>query len=275
MFSFKFNGKVLDLSKPKVMGILNATPDSFYDGGRYSGLAQVESRVEEMIYQGVDIIDIGGMSSRPGAKIISVEEENDRVLPVLKIIRKKHSDIFVSIDTFRAEVAKNCIEEGADIINDISAAELDENITEVVAHYDVPYVFMHMKGIPENMQNNPQYDNVTSEVLKYMFNRVRFLRSKGVNKLIADPGFGFGKTLSDNYELLKNMGVFKILEIPILVGLSRKSMLYKLLDTNPENSLNATTAMNAIAINNGANIIRVHDVKEGVEVVKLMNMLKS
>lgn len=275
MFSFKFNGKVLDLSKPKVMGILNATPDSFYDGGRYSGLAQVESRVEEMIYQGVDIIDIGGMSSRPGAKIISVQEENDRVLPVLKIIRKKHSDIFVSIDTFRAEVAKNCIEEGADIINDISAAELDENITEVVAHYDVPYVFMHMKGIPENMQNNPQYDNVTSEVLKYMFNRVRFLKSKGVNKLIADPGFGFGKTLNDNYELMKNLGVFKILEIPILVGISRKSMLYKLLGTNPENSLNATTAMNAIAINNGANIIRVHDVKEGVEVVKLMNMLKS
>ncbi len=267
----ELNNQVLNLYMPTVMGILNVTPDSFYDGGRHVAKDEIAIAVSNMIEAGVDIIDIGGMSSRPGSKFIKAEEEIDRVLPALRMIRHNHPNTIISIDTFRAEVAEVCIKEGAHIINDISAGELDEAILDVVARYDVPYIFMHMKGIPESMQHNPSYKNVTAEVLKYLMNRMRFLKSKGIDKLIADPGFGFGKSLDDNYELLKNLGVFKILEIPILVGISRKSMLYKLLDTNPDNSLNATTAMNAVAIQNGANIIRVHDVKEAVEVTQLMN----
>ncbi len=263
----------LNFSKPAIMGILNVTPDSFYGNSRYNTLDKAVKATEKMLYEGADIIDIGGMSSRPGAKFVSYEEEKHRVIPVLTELRKRYPDAIISIDTFRSKIAKISLDNGADIINDISAGNLDEEIFDVVAGYDVPYVFMHMKGIPENMQNDPKYDNVVGEILKFMFKKIRLLKSKGVKKLIVDPGFGFGKTLDDNYRLLKNLDVFKILEIPVLVGISRKSMLYKLLDCTPEESLNATTAMHSIALLKGAKILRVHDVKEAKEVMILMEKL--
>lgn len=268
-----FKGEKLNLNSPAVMGILNVTPDSFYDGNKYNQTNMALSRCAQMLSEGANIIDIGGMSSRPGSEFISVEEEQQRVLPILKQIRKEFPEIIISLDTFRSEVARVGLEEGVDIINDISAGELDDNILEVVLEYKVPYIFMHMQGIPKNMQDNPEYDNVVGEVLKYMFRKVRKLKSLGIDQLIGDPGFGFGKTIDDNYNLLNNLDVFKILEIPILVGISRKSMLYKYLNISVEDSLNATTAMHVIALQKGAKILRVHDVKEAVEVVKLHEKL--
>jgi len=268
-------GKILDLSIPCVMGILNVTPDSFYDGNKYTIIADAISRVGDMIKDGAKIIDIGGMSSRPGSKFVSVEEERSRVLPVLKQIRKIFPDIVISIDTFISQIAEIVLDEGADIINDISAGELDKDILSVVAKVNVPYIFMHMQGVPENMQNNPQYNSVVSDVLKYLLGKVRKLKSLGIEQLIADPGFGFGKTVDDNYNLLENFDVFKLLEIPVLAGISRKSMLYKYLDINPEESLNATTAVNMVALQKGAKILRVHDVKEAIETIKLYTKLNE
>ena len=265
----------LNFPKPAIMGILNITPDSFYSNSRFSTLDEAVIATERMLKEGADIIDIGGMSSRPGAKFVAYDEEKERVIPVLTELRKRFPDMTISIDTFRSKIAEISLDNGVDIINDISAGNLDEEILDVVAGYDVPYIFMHMKGIPENMQNDPKYENVVSDVLKFMFRKTRFLRSKGIEKLVADPGFGFGKTIDDNYRLLKDLDVFKILEMPVLVGISRKSMLYKLLNNTPEESLNATTAMHSIALLKGAKILRVHDVKEAVEVVALMEKLKN
>ena len=266
-------GKYLSFDSPVVMGILNVTPDSFYDGNKYNHIDLASQRVEEMVKEGAKIIDIGGMSSRPGSDFVSIDEEQNRVIPILKQIRKLFPDIIISLDTFRAEIAKIGLEEGVDIINDISAGELDSGILNVVSKYKAPYIFMHMNGIPKNMQDNPLYDNVVGDVLQFMFRKVRNFRSLGIENLIGDPGFGFGKTIDDNYNLLNKLDVFKILEIPILVGISRKSMLYKYLRITPEDSLNATSAMHVIAMQKGANILRVHDVKEAVEVVKLHEKL--
>ena len=271
MFEINSQGKKLVLDIPVVMGILNVTPDSFYDGARYNSISKSLDRVEQMIEEGASIIDIGGMSSRPGADFISVEEEKKRVIPILKEIRNTFPEVFISVDTFRAEIADMSLAEGADIINDISAGELDEGILTVVAKHKSPYIFMHMKGIPKNMQNDPRYNNVVADVLKYLLQKLRKFKSLGIEQLIADPGFGFGKTIEDNFNLLKNLDVFKILGIPVLAGVSRKSMLYKTLGITPESSLNATTVANTIALMNGANILRVHDVKEAVEAIKLMN----
>jgi dihydropteroate synthase len=269
------NDKILDLSTPAVMGILNITPDSFYTASRISGVEQAVAIAGDMIEQGAKIIDIGGMSSRPGSDFISAEEELSRVLPVVAAIRNKYTDTIISVDTFRSEIAADCIYKGADIINDISAGTLDSSILDLVAKNKIPYIFMHMNGIPRTMQENPVYDNVTGEILKFMFDKVRYFRSLGIEQIIADPGFGFGKNMDDNYGLLNNLEVFKILEIPILTGISRKSMLYKFLDITPEESLNATSAVHVVALQKGAKILRVHDVKEAVEVIKLMEKMKE
>lgn len=273
MFVLKSNGKTLDLTTPKVMGILNVTPDSFYDGGKFSNIKNALVQVEKMIEEGASIIDIGAMSSRPNSDFVNVQEELKRVLPIVQSVRKSFSNIFISVDTFRSEVADAVLKEGVDIINDISAGDLDEKILKVVAEYNTPYIFMHMKGIPKNMQNNPVYNNVVGDVLKYLINKIRSFKALGIKQLIADPGFGFGKTIEDNYKLLNDFDVFKILEIPILAGISRKSMLYKYLEITPENSLNATTAANTVALQKGAKILRVHDVKEAVEAVRLYMVL--
>ena len=265
-----FKEKTLESKIPKVMGILNVTPDSFYDGNKYLSIQNAVSRVGEMIQEGASIIDIGGMSSRPGSDFVSTNEEIKRVLPVLEVVREKYPDILISVDTFNSELAEKSLQIGADIINDISAGELDEKILDVVSKYNAPYIFMHMKGIPKNMQNDTKYVDVVADVLKYLMIKIRKFRSRGINKLIADPGFGFGKSIEDNFSLLNNLDVFQLLEIPILVGVSRKSMLYKSLGITPVQSLNATTIANTIALMNGANILRVHDVKEAVEVVRLL-----
>lgn len=268
------NGKILELSTPTVMGILNITPDSFYPASRISGVEQAVLKAGNMIEEGARIIDIGGMSSRPGSDFISAEEELSRVLPVVTAIRNKYTDTIISVDTFRSEIAAHCIDKGADMINDISAGSLDPSILDIVAKNKIPYIFMHMHGIPRTMQENPVYENVTADILKFMFGKLRYFRSLGIEQIIADPGFGFGKNMDDNYRLLNNLEVFKILEIPILTGISRKSMLYRFLDITPEESLNATSAMHVIALQKGAKILRVHDVKEAAELVRLLEKLK-
>lgn len=275
MFFLKNGDRKLDLSSPKVMGILNVTPDSFYDGSRFNILEDAILQVGKMVNDGASIIDIGAMSSRPGSDFVDEAEEIRRLSPVLKKVRKEFPDIFISVDTFRSGIAEIVLSEGADMINDISAGELDKGILDVVAKYDVPYVFMHMKGIPKNMQDNPEYNNVVGDVLKYLFVKTRKIKASGISQLIADPGFGFGKTLDDNYRLLKSLDVFKILEVPILAGISRKSMLYKFLNTSPKESLNSTTIANVIALQNGAKILRVHDVKEALEAIKILGKLNE
>lgn len=266
------NGELLDLSEPKVMGILNITPDSFYDGGKYSSMDLIINQVKEMIKNGCDILDIGAYSSRPGAKEISVNEEINRLMPVLEKIREEYSDLIISVDTFRSEVAKKVVNEfKVDIINDISGGNLDEKMFDTIAELKVPYIMMHMKGTPKNMQENPFYENVVKEVMAYFSEKVEKLKLMGVNDIIIDPGFGFGKTIGHNFQLLKYLDDFKIFELPILVGVSRKSMIYKFLDITPEMALNGTTALNTLALSGGANILRVHDVKEAKETIRLFN----
>ncbi len=265
----------LNFPMPAIMGILNVTPDSFYSKSRYNTVDKAIEASEKMLEEGADIIDIGGMSSRPGAEFVSLDEEKKRIVPVLKELKNRFPDTIISVDTFRSEIAEISIDNGADIINDISAGNLDRKIIDVVAKYQIPYIFMHMKGIPKNMQDNPVYDDVLGDVLKFMFRKIRELKSKGVKNIITDPGFGFGKSIDDNYRLLENLDIFKILEIPVLVGVSRKSMMYKLLKITPEESLNATSALHAIALLKGAKILRVHDVKEAKEIVTLMEKFKN
>ena len=267
-------GKLIDLSSPKVMGILNITPDSFYDGGKYQQESALLSQVEKMIKEGATFIDVGGYSSRPGATHISEDEELNRVTPVIKSLYNEFPELLISVDTFRSKVAKESIDFGAAIINDISAGNMDENMFATVAKMQVPYIMMHMKGTPQNMQKNPTYENIVTEVYKYLSKKIVELHQLKVNDIIIDVGFGFGKTIEHNYQLLKEMTFFKNLNVPILAGVSRKSMLYKPLNSSSNEALNATTSANTIALLNGANIIRVHDVKEAVEAVKIVSLLK-
>lgn len=269
------NGKLIDLSTPKVMGILNCTPDSFYDGGKYKSESQFLSQVEKMLSEGATFVDIGAYSSKPNAEFVSEEEELNRLLPVIELVLKFFPETIISVDTFRSKIAQSAIENGAAIINDISAGNLDEEMLETVAKLQVPYIMMHMKGTPQSMQTLTQYDNICKEMLFYFSERVGKARSFGINDIIIDPGFGFAKSLEQNYEVMQKLELFQMLELPLLVGISRKSMIYKTLETTAENSLNGTTFLNAISLQKGANILRVHDVKEAVESVKLFNKLNQ
>ncbi len=255
------------------MGILNITPDSFHDGGSYNNTERALLQAEKMLAEGADILDIGGQSTRPKSTRISAAEEWSRVAPVLKIIRKKYPNAVLSIDTFYADVAAQAVAEGANIVNDISAGTLDENMFKTVAGLHVPYVLMHMQGTPETMQNSPQYQHVVAEVLHEFSIKIAHLRALGVNDIIIDPGFGFGKTTAHNFELLNHLYDFNMLELPVLVGVSRKRMINEVLKTTPETALNGTTALHAFALERGANILRVHDVKQAKEVVTLHQTL--
>ncbi len=269
-------GKLLDLNTPKIMGILNVTPDSFFDGGRYTDQEKIYNRIKKLFDEGADIVDIGAFSSRPGADLPDEETEWNRLLPALELVKNEFSDKCFSLDTFRSKIAYRAVADyGVGIINDISAGNLDPQMFATIKDLQVPYVIMHMQGTPATMQQNPQYDDVTLDVIKFFSEKLARLHELGVNDVIVDPGFGFGKTLEQNYELLANLDKFKILEHPLLVGVSRKSMIYKLLDSTPQEALNGTTAVHTIALLKGANILRVHDVKEAVETVKIVEMLKK
>ena len=263
-------GKLIDLTSPKIMGILNLTPDSFYDGGKYQSQKEILSHTEKMLIEGATFIDIGAYSSRPGAKDINEKDELARLLPSLKSIVHEFPDAIISIDTFRSEVAKQCILSGACMINDISGGNLDPNMFNLVAELQIPYVIMHMQGTPQNMQSDVKYHNLVNDIIYYFSEKIYKLKLIGINDIIIDVGFGFGKTLDQNYELLKNLNLFKNLDLPILTGVSRKSMLYNYLDISVSDSLNATTVANTLAILNGSNILRVHDVKETVETLKII-----
>ncbi|RXG22584.1 dihydropteroate synthase [Leeuwenhoekiella aequorea] len=275
MKSINCKGKLIDLSIPRVMGILNITPDSFYDGGKIKNDSEILGLAEKMLTDGATFIDIGGYSSRPGATDISVNEELERVLPVVTLLLKNFPEVILSIDTFRAEVAKKAIKAGAAIINDISAGVLDDQMLKTIADYQVPYIMMHMKGSPQTMKEFADYKDVVREVLLYFSERIATTRSYGINDLIIDPGFGFAKKISHNFDLLRNTEKLQIADVPILIGVSRKSMIYKTLDTSAADALNGTTVLNAIALQKGASILRVHDVKEAVETVKLLDALKG
>ena len=273
-YTLNVRGKLLDLSEPQIMGILNVTPDSFFSGSRKQTDVEIRDRVEQIVGEGGQMIDIGAYSSRPGADDVSPEEEMARLRKGMKIVRDIAPDIPVSVDTFRADVARMCVEElGVDIINDISGGELDKDMFNTVAKLGVPYILMHMKGNPQNMQNNPQYDDLMKEVLLYFADKIQRLRDLGQKDIILDPGFGFAKTLEHNYELMNHMEELKVFELPILSGISRKSMIYKLLGTSPLEALNGTTVLNTISILKGASILRVHDVKEAKEVARMIKFL--
>jgi dihydropteroate synthase len=267
-------GHLIDLTIPKIMGILNVTPNSFFDGGKYKNETEIIFQVEKMLSEGADFIDIGAYSSKPSAEFVSEQEEIDRILPVIELIMKHFPKTLLSIDTFRSEVAKASIENGAAIINDIAAGELDDKMFEVIAQYNVPYIMMHMRGNPQTMQGLTQYDDIVKEVLFYFSEKVKKARSLGINDLILDPGFGFAKTTDQNYEVLQKMELFNLLELPVLAGISRKSMIYKTLNITPQDALNGTTFLNTIALTKGAKILRVHDVKEAVECVTLFNKIR-
>ena len=268
-------GKLIDVSSPKVMGILNVTPNSFYDGGKYSDEKGILNQVEKMLVEGATFIDIGAYSSKPNAEFVSEQEEMERLLPIVKLVVKHFPATLISVDTFRAQVAQSAIENGACIINDISAGSLDEKMMATVAALQVPYVMMHMKGTPQTMQSLAHYENVTKEMLFYFSQKVVEARSLGINDLIIDPGFGFAKTLEQNFEVLNNLELFQTLSLPLLAGVSRKSMIYKSLDIKAEFALNGTTVLNTIALQKGATILRVHDVKEAVESIKLVAKLSA
>lgn len=255
------------------MGILNITPDSFYDGGKYKNETDILFQTEKMLNEGATFIDVGAYSSRPGAAHISEKEELKRILPVIDLLVKYFPEIIISVDTFRSEIAKKTIENGAAIINDISGGKMDEKMFQTVAELQVPYILMHMLGTPQNMQQNPVYEDVTKDIIRFFSEQIFKLHQLKMNDIIIDMGFGFGKTLQHNYEILSNLALFKNLDAPILIGVSRKSMLYKPLDITANEALNATTAANTIALLNGANILRVHDVKEAVEAIKIVNQL--
>ncbi len=269
------NGRLLYLEEPVVMGILNVTPDSFFDGGRYQEERAICQRAEQILSEGGQIIDVGGMSSRPGATIISQEEELARVLPVVRLLRQYFPEAILSVDTIRAEVARQCVAEGAGMINDISAGRMDEAMYATVAELQVPYVLMHMQGTPGNMQRNPVYEDVVRDILDFFIAEVGKLRALGVHDIILDPGFGFGKTLQHNYRLLQNLHVFQLIEAPILTGISRKSMIYRPLQGTPETALNGTTALHMVALQQGSRLLRVHDVRPAVETIQLWKLLVS
>jgi dihydropteroate synthase len=268
-------GKLLDLETPLVMGILNITPDSFYQGSRHNSDAGILKAATEMLEQGADILDIGGYSSRPGAGVVTEEEESNRVLKAVKLVSREFRGAVISIDTFRSGIASRAVEEcGAQIINDISGGEADIEMFGLVAKLNVPYIMMHMQGEPHTMQNNPSYDDVVADILRWFGDRIYKLRILGVKDIIIDPGFGFGKTADHNFEMLRRLNEFTVAGLPVMVGVSRKSMIWKTLGISPDEALNGTTALNAVALANGADILRVHDVKEAVQVVKLFNKLQ-
>ena len=270
------NGFLLDLSSPCVMGILNVTPDSFYAGSRMQTEIDITHRIEQIVGEGAGIIDVGAYSSRPNAENVSPAEEMERLRMGLGILRKVQPDAVVSVDTFRADVARMCVEEyGVAIINDIAAGEMDGDMFRTVADLNVPYIMMHMQGTPQNMQQNPHYDNLLKEVFMYFARKVQQLRDLGVKDIILDPGFGFGKTVEHNYELLAHLDVFRFFALPLLAGVSRKSMIYRLLGTTPQEALNGTTVLDTICLLKGADILRVHDVREAVETVKIVEAMKK
>ena len=271
--TIKIKGELINFSVPKIMGILNITPDSFYDGGRYNSKDKIEKQIEKMIISGADIVDVGGYSSRPGAKDISIEDELNRVIPVIEIIKQKFPKTIVSIDTFRSRVASEAIISGADIVNDISGGNLDPNMFETVSKHKVPYILMHMSGNPGNMMSKTNYENVTKDVCRYFSERIDKAKSCGINDIIIDPGFGFSKTTQQNYELLNNLEFFKEFQRPIVVGVSRKSMIYKILNTTPDKALNGSSVLHTISLMKGANILRTHDVKEALECIKIVSQL--
>jgi len=269
------NGKLLDFESPRIMGILNLTPDSFYDGGKYSGNDLSIKQCERMIDEGAHIIDLGAFSSRPGADFITVEVEKQRLLPVLELLTAKFPETIFSVDTFRSEIAKQAYNYGADIINDISGGNMDDNMFNTMSEIKIPYILMHMKGNPQNMQKDAIEDNVVEIVKSFFEMKVKELNELGIYNIILDPGYGFGKSLKSNYELLKCQEELLMERLPLLAGLSRKSMIYKLLNNKPEEALTGTIALNILALQNGANILRVHDVKEAVQAVKLLEYYKG
>ena len=270
------NGKLMDLSQPQVMGILNVTPDSFYAGSRGVAERDIIDRLRQMTDEGASIIDIGAYSSRPDADDVSTEEEMARLRHALNLVRQHQPDTVVSVDTFRADVARMCVEEyGVAMVNDISAGEMDDEMFPTIARLGVPYIAMHMKGTPQTMQINPQYEHFLKEIFYFFSEKVQKLRDLGVKDIIIDPGFGFGKTIEHNYQLMNHLEEFKLFGLPLLVGISRKSMIYKLLGTTPEEALNGTTALNTIALLKGANILRVHDVKAATEAVRIVTKMKE
>ena len=270
------NGSLLDLSGPCVMGILNITPDSFYVGSRMQTEAEIAARAQQILDEGAGIIDIGAYSSRPNAENVSPREEMERLRMGLEILRKTHPGAVISVDTFRADVARMCVEEyGVAIINDIAAGEMDTDMFRTVAELNVPYIMMHMQGTPQNMQQHPHYDNLLKEVFLYFAQKVQQLRDLGMKDIILDPGFGFGKTVEHNYELLAHLEEFRVFELPLLVGVSRKSMIYRLLGNTPQDALNGTTVLDTICLLKGADILRVHDVREAVETVKIVEAMRK
>lgn len=272
-YSLNIKGQLWQVKKPLVMGILNVTPDSFYAGSRWSSEGEILSRAEKMLHEGADILDLGGQSTRPGSERISVQEELERVLPAIDAILRQFPKAVISIDTFYSEVAKQAIEHGAAIVNDISAGALDDKMFETVAQLQVPYILMHMQGEPQTMHLNPQYENVVSDVVKFFSEKIKALRLLGVNDILLDPGFGFGKNQDHNIELMQHLDALTIFELPILVGISRKKMVQRMIDSDAAGALNGTTALNTIALMKGAQIIRVHDVKEAVEAVQVYSAL--
>ncbi|WP_343034222.1 dihydropteroate synthase [Fulvivirga lutimaris] len=270
--TLNLRGNLISLDSPLVMGILNVTPDSFYSGSRVKEDSSAISIANKMVKDGASILDIGGYSSRPGADDISAQEEIDRVVPVIELIKSTLQDTYISIDTFRSSVAREAVKAGADIINDISGGNLDKDMFDTVTQLKVPYILMHMKGTPQTMKEEAHYENMVLEMLDYFQGKISDLQSRGIKDVIIDPGFGFAKNIEQNFQLLKSLNAFKMLELPMLIGLSRKSMIYKSLNTDAGQALNGTTALNMIALQQGANILRVHDVKEAVETVKLFNL---
>ena len=267
--NINIRGNLYDFSSPKVMGILNITPDSFYDGGKFKDDQKIKNHINKMINDGMDILDIGGYSSRPGASKVSISEELERVIPTLIFIKKNFKNLIISIDTFRSEVAKASLIEGADIINDISAGVFDPKMMDVISKFNCPYILMHMKGNPRNMQNSPKYKHTAVEIIQFLAERIKVARKKNIVDIIVDPGFGFGKTVEHNFEILNNLENFKALDAPLLTGFSRKSMIFKTLKTTSDEALNGTSSLNTIALMKGANILRVHDVKEAKECIIL------
>jgi dihydropteroate synthase len=275
MFTLNCNGRLLSASRPLVMAVINATPDSFYAGSRFSTIEAVLEQAGKMIQEGADIIDIGGQSTRPGSMPVSAGEESERIIPVIEAVHRQFPDIFISADTWYASVARDAVAAGASIINDVSAGSLDKDLWSTVASLRVPYVLMHMKGTPQTMQLDPQYENVTGEVLDFFIQTIPRLYAAGIHDIIVDPGFGFGKTIGHNFELLRNLSAFGILDKPLLLGISRKSTVYKTLNTTADQALNGTTVLNTIGLMNGASILRVHDVKEAREAVILVEACKG
>lgn len=268
-------GKLIDFKRPKVLGILNITPDSFFDGGMLKNEQSVIEKTQQMLSEGADFIDVGGYSSRPGAKDISVQEEINRVVPVVKILKKEFPEVLLSVDTFRSDVAKACLNEGAAMINDISAGGLDAQMMPTVAEFKVPYIMMHMKGTPQTMKSLASYDNITTEVCFYFSEKIAQARALGINDVVVDAGFGFAKTTAHNFELLHQLHILKQLEVPVLTGISRKSMIYKTLGSTAQEALNGTSALHMVALQKGSHILRVHDVKEAKECILLHEALKT